>query len=147
AYTFSSRSPRPAHPAVLNRRDFVEAAPTLPGDPRLRLPPASPPCYDSEAMDGLSPPSGVQQCVVAHAVVAHAFAYRPSLAAFSRTSLTKPRNARSPFFKPMPYGSCVNWAPTSWKLAGSVATKPVRMTLSEVTASTCLFFRASAHLL
>jgi hypothetical protein len=33
SYTFPSRSPRPAHPAVLNRRDFVEAAPTLPGDP------------------------------------------------------------------------------------------------------------------
>jgi len=33
AYTFPSCSPHPAHPAVLNRRDFVEAAPTLPGDP------------------------------------------------------------------------------------------------------------------
>src|SRR5262249_16919620 len=57
AYTFPSRSPRPAHPAVLNRRDFVEAAPALPTDPWLRLPPASPHCYDSEEMDGLSPPS------------------------------------------------------------------------------------------
>jgi hypothetical protein len=42
---------------VLDRRDFVEAAPTLPGDPRFRLPPASPHRYDGEEMDGLSPPS------------------------------------------------------------------------------------------
>ena len=35
AYTFPSRSPRPAHPAVLNRRDFVEAAPALTTDPWL----------------------------------------------------------------------------------------------------------------
>src|SRR6185437_16899519 len=47
----------PAHPAVLNRRDFVEAAPALPTDPWLRLPPASPRRYDDEEMDGLSPPS------------------------------------------------------------------------------------------
>ena len=52
-----SRSPRPAHPAVLNRRDFVEAAPALPGDPRIRLPPASPRRRDGKEMDGLSPPS------------------------------------------------------------------------------------------
>ncbi len=32
--------------------------PTLPGDPRIRLPPASPCRYDGRAMDGLSPPSG-----------------------------------------------------------------------------------------
>src|SRR6266567_6580131 len=57
AYTFPSRSPRPAHPAVLNRRDFVEAAPALPGDPRIRLPPASPHRHGGEEMDGLSPPS------------------------------------------------------------------------------------------
>src|SRR5262245_31423541 len=57
AYPFPSCSPRPAHPAVLNRRDFVEAAPALPTDPWLRLPPASPHCCDSEEMDGLSPPS------------------------------------------------------------------------------------------
>src|ERR1700722_1208768 len=48
----------PGHPAVLNRRDFVEAAPALPTDPWLRLPPASPRRCDSEEMDGLSPPSG-----------------------------------------------------------------------------------------
>ena len=42
AYTFPSRSPNPTHPAVLDRSDFVAAAPTLPGDPRIRLPPASP---------------------------------------------------------------------------------------------------------
>ena len=57
AYTFPSRSPRPAHPAVLNRRGFVEAAPALPGDPRIRLPPASPRRRDGGEMDGLSPPS------------------------------------------------------------------------------------------
>ena len=56
-YTFPSRSPRPTHPAVLNRRDFVEAAPTLTGDSRIRLPPASLRRYDDKEMDGLSPPS------------------------------------------------------------------------------------------
>jgi hypothetical protein len=50
AYTFPSCSPHPAHPAVLNRRDFVEAAPTLPGDPRIRLPPALFRRYDGEEM-------------------------------------------------------------------------------------------------
>ena len=42
---------------MLDRRDFVEAAPTLPGDSRFRLPPASPHRYDGREMDGLSPPS------------------------------------------------------------------------------------------
>src|SRR5271157_1177053 len=42
AYTFPSRSPRPPHPAVLERRDLVEAAPVLTGDPRLRLPRVAP---------------------------------------------------------------------------------------------------------
>jgi hypothetical protein len=51
-------SPRPAHPAVPGRRDFVEAAPALTGDPRLRLPPAPSHCCDSRPMDGLSPPLG-----------------------------------------------------------------------------------------
>src|ERR1019366_7749771 len=50
SYTFPSRSPPPPHPAVPGRRDFVEAAPTLPTDPRLRLPPASPRRYDGEEM-------------------------------------------------------------------------------------------------
>ena len=58
AYTFPSRSPRPAHPAVPGRHDFVEAAPALPGDPRIGLPPAPARCCDSEPMDGLSPPYG-----------------------------------------------------------------------------------------
>jgi len=48
AYTFPSRSPDPAHPAVLDRSDFVAAAPTFPGDPRIRLPPASPDRYDGQ---------------------------------------------------------------------------------------------------
>ena len=52
------RSPRPAHPAVLNRRDFVEAAPALPGDPRFRLPPASSPPLRRRRDRGLPPPSG-----------------------------------------------------------------------------------------
>jgi hypothetical protein len=34
---------------VPGRPDFVEAAPTVPGDPRLRLPPTSPHRYDGEA--------------------------------------------------------------------------------------------------
>jgi hypothetical protein len=38
---------------VLNRRDFVEAAPAIPGDPRIRLPPASIRRYDGEQMVGL----------------------------------------------------------------------------------------------
>ena len=58
AYTFPSRSPRPAHPAVPGRHDFVEAAPALPGDPRIRLPPAPARRCDSKPMDGLSPPYG-----------------------------------------------------------------------------------------
>jgi hypothetical protein len=51
-------APRPAHPAVPGRHDFVEAAPALPGDPRIRLPPAPARCCDSKPMDGLSPPYG-----------------------------------------------------------------------------------------
>ena len=49
AYAFSSRSPGPAHPAVLDRPDFVAAAPTLPTIPWIRLPPASPHRYDGRA--------------------------------------------------------------------------------------------------
>ena len=37
---------------MLNRPDFVEAAPTLTSDPRIRLPPASPRRYDDEARKG-----------------------------------------------------------------------------------------------
>jgi hypothetical protein len=50
---------------VLNRPGFVEAAPALPGDPRLRLPPASPHRRDGKEMDGLSP-HPKQQRLVAH---------------------------------------------------------------------------------
>jgi hypothetical protein len=50
ACTFPLRSPHPAHPAVPGRRDFAEAAPTLPGDPQVRLPPASPRRCDGKAM-------------------------------------------------------------------------------------------------
>lgn len=65
SYTFPSRSPRPAHPAVLNRRDFVKAAPTLPGDPRIRLPSASPRRYDGREMGSLTS-IRKQQHLVAH---------------------------------------------------------------------------------
>jgi hypothetical protein len=50
---------------VLNRRDFVEAAPTLPGDPRFGLPPASPHRYDGKERKVSHPPS-VHQRLVAH---------------------------------------------------------------------------------
>jgi hypothetical protein len=49
AYAFPSRSPGPTHPAVLDRPDFVAAAPTLPTAPWIRLPPASPHRYDGRA--------------------------------------------------------------------------------------------------
>src|SRR3954453_6393036 len=49
----SALGPQPANvavhqyiPAVLDRPDFVEAAPTLPGDSRIRLPPTSSHRYD-----------------------------------------------------------------------------------------------------
>lgn len=47
-----------AHPVVLGRHDSAEAAPTLTGDPRLRLPPGPSRRYDGGEMDGLPPPSG-----------------------------------------------------------------------------------------
>ena len=50
AYTFPSCSPGTARPVVPNRPDFVAAAPTLPGVPRFRLPPASPSRCDGQAM-------------------------------------------------------------------------------------------------
>jgi hypothetical protein len=50
AYSSPSRSPDPAHLAVLNRPGFVRAAPTLPGITRLRLPSAPPPCCDRTAV-------------------------------------------------------------------------------------------------
>jgi len=51
---------------VLDRPDFVAAAPTLPGDPRIRLPPASPHRYDGKAskVSHLRP---IRQRLVAHA--------------------------------------------------------------------------------
>ncbi len=65
AYAFSSCSPGPTHPAVLSRPDFVEAAPTLPGDPRVRLPPASPHRYDGKATK-VSHLRSIRQRLVAH---------------------------------------------------------------------------------
>src|SRR5215216_5689044 len=64
-YAFPSCSPGPAHPVVLNRPDFVAAAPTLPGVPRLRLPPASPHRYDGKATK-VSHPHPKQQRLTAH---------------------------------------------------------------------------------
>jgi hypothetical protein len=58
----------------------------------------------------------------------------------------KVRNWVSPFLTPMPYGSSVNFLPTSSKASWSWLIRPSRMTLSVVTASTWPFFRASAHL-
>lgn len=65
AYTLPSRSPSPTHPAVLDRLDFVAAAPTLPGVPRIRLPPASPTCHDRPAAES-SHPHSKQHHLVAH---------------------------------------------------------------------------------
>jgi hypothetical protein len=82
-----SRSPRPAHPAVLNRRDFVEAAPALPGDPRLRLPPASPRrCDDGETKVFHLRPE--HQRLVAHPLLSHATA-RPRQVSTSFESQTQ----------------------------------------------------------
>ena len=53
---------------MLDRPDFVAAAPTLPGVPRFRLPPASPHRYDGEAtkVSHLHPK---QQRLMAHDVL------------------------------------------------------------------------------
>jgi len=53
---------------VPNRPDFVAAAPTLPGVPRVRLPPASPSRYDDQAMQ-VSHLHPKQQRLVAHDVL------------------------------------------------------------------------------
>ena len=66
AYTFPSRSPDPAHPAVLGRPDFVAAAPTHPGVPRLRLPPTSPHRYDGKETKVFHLHSNNQRLVAHH---------------------------------------------------------------------------------
>jgi hypothetical protein len=50
---------------VLDRHDFVEAAPAFPGDPRVRLPPALFRRYDDETMVVFHP-HPKQQRLVAH---------------------------------------------------------------------------------
>jgi hypothetical protein len=65
AQSVASRSPRPPHPAVPGRRDFVEAAPALPADPRIRLPPASPRRCDGREIEVFHPHSDKQR-LVAH---------------------------------------------------------------------------------
>lgn len=64
-YTVPSRSPGPTDPAVLDRPDFVAAAPTLPGVSRIRLPPASPTCHDRPAVESSHLHSKLQR-LVAH---------------------------------------------------------------------------------
>ena len=88
AYTFPSRSPRPPHPAVLARRDFVEAAPILTGDPRLRLPPALPRRYDGRAM-AVSHLHPKHQRLVAHSGCPQL--HRPAATGRRRRSLTSTR--------------------------------------------------------
>ena len=68
ACTFPSCSPGTARPVVPNRPDFVAAAPTLPGVPRVRLPPASPRRYDDQAIQ-VSHLHPKQQRLVAHDVL------------------------------------------------------------------------------
>src|SRR6266508_5860763 len=80
------------------------------------------------------------------AVSLHACSQRPSCSILASTSLTNPRNAVSPFFTPIPYGSLVNGLPTSSNDPASLLINPNKMTLSVVTASTCPFLSASAHL-
>ncbi|MCB5275558.1 hypothetical protein BJG92_03109 [Arthrobacter sp. SO5] len=61
------------------------------------------------------------------------------MAKASSWSLIQPRKTVSSFFRPMPYGSLVKvWSEASLKASGSLFTKPARMTLSVVIASTCL---------
>jgi hypothetical protein len=71
AYAFPPCSPDPAHPVVLGRPDFVAAAPTFPGVPRARLPPASPRRYDGKATK-VSHPHPKRQRLTAHNVLVHA---------------------------------------------------------------------------
>jgi hypothetical protein len=66
AYSSPSRSPDPAHLAVLARPGFVRAAPALPGTTRIRLPSAPPPCCDRDSGEGLPPPLEPQR-LTAHA--------------------------------------------------------------------------------
>ena len=77
AYAFPSCSPDPAHPVVLGRPDFVAAAPTFPGVPRLRLPPASPRRYDGKATK-VSHPHPKQQRLTAHDVLVDPEGLHPS---------------------------------------------------------------------
>jgi hypothetical protein len=69
AYSSSSRSPDPAHLAVLDRPGFVRAAPALPGTTRIRLPSAPPPCCDKDSGEGLPPPLEPQR-LTAHPLTA-----------------------------------------------------------------------------
>ena len=89
-----------------DRRDFVEAAPALPGDPRIRLPPAPARRCDGEAMDGLSPPFGQTaprgalgfhvECgregvnVIRHTMIMDALASCPQLIPTHRSSRRRP---------------------------------------------------------
>ena len=70
AYIFASRSPGLVHPAVPDRPDFVEAAPTFPSDPRKRLPPASPHPLRRQGDEG-PPLNPAKQRLVAHCSKQH----------------------------------------------------------------------------
>ena len=74
AYSSPSRSPDPHHLAVLTRPGFVRAAPTLPGNTRIRLPSAPPSCCDRISGEGLPPPL---ESTAPHG--ANRYLYRPFL--------------------------------------------------------------------
>jgi hypothetical protein len=89
-YTVPSCSPSPAPPAVLNRLDFVAAAPALPDVPRVRLPPASPTCHDRPAAESSHLRSKPQRFVAHHK--------RSDTSARARTDRRSPdRDCRQPF--------------------------------------------------
>src|SRR4051794_6238451 len=71
-------------------------------------------------------------------VLSHAALYDPSAAAAFRMSLTLVQPAVSVFFRPMPYGSSLNFLPTTLNLPAycGCAAYPARMMSSVVTAST-----------
>ena len=89
-YTFPSCSPGTARPVVPNRPDFVAAAPTLPGIPRVRLPPASPSRYDDQAMQ-VSHLHPKQQRLVAHDVLVDARGPPPRPGGPGRPAAGSPR--------------------------------------------------------
>ena len=112
-YTVPSCSPSPAPPAVLNRLDFVAAAPALPDVPRVRLPPASPTCHDRPAAESSHLRSKPQR------FVAHHREADTSASLWSRRLLwSSPPSARRACPKPKQH------APTACPRPGSAASRP-----------------------